>query len=122
MGQSILDPPSVEGWQTGTEWINSGSLLARVNFVADRVADTSLPGVQDIIGLMKADGVTTPEQLLDASLEHMGFVELSDETRQQLLENAQTCGNLDWSNPEAAGTRIGETMALIGATTEYQFG
>jgi hypothetical protein len=122
MGQSILDPPSVEGWQTGTEWINSGSLLARVNFVADRVANTSLPGMQNIIGLMKADGVTTPEQLLEASLEHMGFVELSDETRQQLLENAQTGGNLDWSNEEAAGTRIGETMALIGATTEYQFG
>ena len=122
MGQSILDPPSVEGWQTGTEWINSGSLLARVNFVADRVANTNLPGVQNIISLMKAEGVTTPEQLVDASLEHMGFLELSDETRQQLLENAQTGGNLDWNNEEAAGTRIGETLALVGATTEYQFG
>ena len=37
MGQSILDPPSVEGWHTGLEWINSGALLARINFVADRV-------------------------------------------------------------------------------------
>ncbi len=122
MGQSILDPPSVEGWQTGTEWINSGSLLARVNFVADRVANTSLPGIQKIIQQMKDDGVTTPEQLLDAALEHMGFVELSDETRAQLMENASSSGNLDWSDLEAAGTRIGETLALVGATTEYQFG
>jgi uncharacterized protein (DUF1800 family) len=122
MGQSILDPPSVEGWHTGTEWINSGSLLARVNFVADRVADTSLPGVQKIIEYMREAEVRTPEQLIAAAAEHMGFVQLSDETRQQLIDNAKTDGNLDWSNNEAALRRIGETLALIGATTEYQFG
>jgi hypothetical protein len=122
MGQSILDPPSVEGWHTGTEWINSGSLLARVNFVADRVADTSLPGVQKIIQYMRQAEVRTPEQLIDAAAEHMGFVELSAETRQQLIDNAKTDGDLDWSNTEAASRRIGETLALIGATTEYQFG
>ena len=122
MGQSILDPPSVEGWQTGTEWINSGSLLARVNFVADRVANTQLPGVQTIINQMQSDGITTPEELVNAALEHMGFVELSNETKEQLLENAQSSGNIDWSNPDSAGVRIGETLALVGATTEYQFG
>ena len=26
MGQDLLNPPSVEGWHTGKEWINSGSL------------------------------------------------------------------------------------------------
>ena len=122
MGQSILDPPSVEGWQTGTEWINSGSLLARVNFVADRVSNTELLGVKNIIQYIKEEGVETPEQLIDAAAEHMGFVTLSDETRQQLIENAQSSGNLDWSDEATAGQRIGETMALIGATTEYQFG
>ena len=61
MGQQLLNPPSVEGWQTGTEWINSGSLLARVNFVADRVADPNLPGMKRIIQHMQDDGVTTPQ-------------------------------------------------------------
>jgi uncharacterized protein (DUF1800 family) len=122
MGQSILDPPSVEGWQTGSEWINSGSLLARVNFVADRVANTELPGVKKILDQMKSDGIKTPAQLIDAAAEHMGFLELSEETRDQLISNAQTDGDLDWSNEASAGQRIGETMALIGATTEYQFG
>ena len=122
MGQSLLDPPSVEGWYTGREWINSGSLLARINFVADRVANTSLPGVKSIISDMKAAGVSTPGQLLDASLEHMGYLELGEETRQQLMDHAKGGGDLDWSNQEAAGTRIGEMLALVGATTEYQFG
>jgi len=122
MGQSLLDPPSVEGWYTGQEWINSGSLLARINFVADRVANTELPGIKTIIGQMKTEGVNSPEQLVNSSLDHMGFLEVSDETRQQLLDHANGNGNMDWSNEDAAGTRIGEMLALVGATTEYQFG
>ena len=122
MGQSLLDPPSVEGWYTGQEWINSGSLLARINFVADRVADTSLPGVKNIISQMKSDGVSTPEQLIDASLDHMGYLVIGEETRDQLMEHAKNGGNMDWSNEAAAGTRVGEMLALVGATTEYQFG
>jgi uncharacterized protein (DUF1800 family) len=120
-GQALLDPPSVEGWQTGHEWINSGSLLARINFVADWVTDFTLPGVQNIIADMKAAGVVSPEELLDASLEHMGFIELMPDTRRQLLEYAQERGNVDWSNRSAAGIHIGEMLAAVGATTEYQF-
>jgi uncharacterized protein (DUF1800 family) len=121
MGQDILDPPSVEGWHTGSEWINSGSLLARINFVADSVTNTQLPGIKSIVQHMKAQGVSTPDQLLDGCLEHMGYLQLSDETRSQLSEHAKNGGNLDWKNESAAATRIGEMMALIGATTEFQF-
>ena len=71
---------------------------------------------------MKSDGIKTPEQLIDAAAEHMGFLELSEETRDQLISNAQTDGDIDWADEASAGQRIGETMALIGATTEYQFG
>ena len=122
MGQALMDPPSVEGWYTGAEWINSGSLLARVNFVADQVANTANPGVQKVIGAMRASGVTSPEQLVEASLEQMGFLELGDDTRQQLLDHAKAEGDLNWNDESATGTRIGEMLALVGATTEYQFG
>ena len=122
MGQSLLDPPSVEGWYTGKEWINSGSLLARINFVADRVADTDLPGVKNIIGHMKAAGVRSPKELVEAASEHMGFMDLEKETWQQLVDYATAEGDLDWSDEAAAGKRIGEMLALVGATTEYQYG
>jgi uncharacterized protein (DUF1800 family) len=122
MGQSLLDPPSVEGWYTGQEWINSGSLLARINFVADRVANTSLPGVATIINQIKSDGINTPEELVRASLEHMGYLEVGDETMSQLLDHAKAEGNMNWSDEAASGTRVGEMLALVGATTEYQFG
>ena len=122
MGQTLFAPPSVEGWATGREWINSGSLLARINFVADRVGNLSLPGIKSIIDRMKGEGVNTPEELLEASLEHMGFLEVGPETRELLLEQAKSGGNMDWSNEEASGTRVGQLLALVGATTEYQFG
>jgi len=31
-GQSLLDPPSVFGWPSGSEWINAGSMVERINF------------------------------------------------------------------------------------------
>ena len=32
MGQDLLDPPSVKGWDGGPAWINTATLLARINF------------------------------------------------------------------------------------------
>ena len=112
----------MEGWHTGLEWINSGALLARINFVADRVSNPDLPGMQNIINSMEAEGVETADHLLDACTDYMGFVELSEETRGQLAEHVRSGGNVNWSDRPGVATRIGETMALISATTEYQFG
>ena len=30
MGQEIINPPSVEGWHYGAEWIDSGALVRRI--------------------------------------------------------------------------------------------
>ena len=59
---------------------------------------------------------------MDASLEHMGYLEVGEETKAQLLDHAKSQGNMNWSDESAAGTRVGEMLALVGATTEYQFG
>ncbi|HEY1187618.1 MAG TPA: DUF1800 domain-containing protein [Gemmata sp.] len=37
MGQALFAPPNVKGWRTGTDWLNSATLLARNNF-AEKVA------------------------------------------------------------------------------------
>ena len=44
MGQQVFNPPSVEGWHTGKEWIDSGALVQRVNFAAEQVGDADMPG------------------------------------------------------------------------------
>jgi len=125
MGQDLLNPPSVEGWHTGKEWINSGSLMARVNFVAEKVGDTSLPGVQAIINRLKQRGSLSPEQLVDGCLDQIGPVEVGADTKQELLSQAKEWGQIAWdsdSNAKIADQHAAEMLQLIVATREYQFG
>lgn len=125
MGQDILDPPSVEGWHTGHEWINSGSLVKRVNFVADRISNVDLPGVKKIIAnIAAANGpVMSPTDFVDQCLDQMGPLPVMDNTRQQLISQAESEGDINWDGDQDASTRrTGEMLALIGATREYQFG
>ncbi|MBX9582495.1 MAG: DUF1800 domain-containing protein [Gemmataceae bacterium] len=42
MGQALFAPPNVKGWRTGTDWLNSATLLARNNF-AETVATGTWP-------------------------------------------------------------------------------
>ncbi len=124
MGQDLLNPPSVEGWHTGKEWINSGSLMARINFVAELVGDPSLPGVRAIINRLKVKGTLNPEQLVDGCLDLLGPVEVGSETRQELIDQAKEWGPISWdseSNAQTADKRVGEMLQLIVATREYQF-
>ena len=126
MGQSLLDPPSVEGWQTGRDWINSGSVVKRINFVADRVSNVDLPGVQSIIRRLASNGTAiTPEALVDQCLDLMGPVEVSELTRQELVAHADEEGPFSWSSDEEYASfsrQVGDMLALIAATTDYQFG
>ena len=125
MGQDLLNPPSVEGWHTGREWINSGALVRRVNFVADYVRDTELPGIQDIVRRITSDGTAiTVETLVDRCLDLMGPVEVSEETRASLIRKCGGDGEVSWETEEdyaGVSRRIGELLALIAGTREYQF-
>ena len=124
MGQDLLNPPSVEGWHTGQEWINSGSLMARINFVAEQVGNTSLPGVQAIIKRLQAMGVLEPEELVDSCLDLLGPVEVGADTKKELVEQAKEWGQIRWdtaANAQAATKHTGELLQLIVATREYQF-
>ena len=125
MGQSLHDPPSVEGWHTGREWINSGSVVKRVNFVADRVSDPSLPGVRSIIDRVASDdSAITAEALVDRCLDMMGPLQVSDQTRWELVSHAEDEGAVSWESDdyENSSRRVADMLALVAATTEYQFG
>ncbi len=127
MGQSLHNPPSVEGWQTGRDWINSGAVVGRINFVADRVSNVELPGVQKLVHRVAAsNGVhMSPDQLVDQCVDLIGPLQVSDATRQELISHASEEGDLSWERGGAydrSSERVGEMLALIAATTEYQFG
>ena len=125
MGQELLNPPTVEGWHTGREWIDSGSLVGRVNFSADQVGDISQPGVRDIIDRLASQGTSmTPEELVDGCLELIGPLEVEEKTRTSLLGKASAAGELrlDTESGKADfARRVAEMLQLIVATREFQF-
>ena len=122
MGQDLLNPPSVEGWHTGTEWINSGSLMRRINFTADMVGDTSRSGVQSMINRLKDRNSQTPEAFVDHCLELMGPLEVNQETRQELLDHARISEDLSWaSDPAGSSERVGEMLQLIVSLRDYHY-
>jgi hypothetical protein len=127
MGQAIMDPPSVEGWHTGREWINSGAFMNRVNFVADRVRNTELPGVADIVRRVAGSNGSnmTANELVDRCLELIGPLEVEEETHRELVEQVAGGGPISWETDEAytSSTRlVGDVLALIAGTREYQMG
>ena len=130
MGQDLLNPPSVEGWHTGREWINSGALINRVNFVADRVRNTDLPGVQNIIRRIAAEtsadeNSVTAEVLVERCLYEMGPLDVEEATRSQLVLHARSHGPVSFETNEKRpefSRLVGDLLALISGTREYQFG
>ncbi len=125
MGQGLFQPPSVEGWHEGTEWIDSGALVERVNFVAQELANVDSPGVRSIIDRLAHNngGVLTPQELVDSCLDLVGPVPVSESARSALLEHATRDGDLDLRSAEpgdAAEQRVGEILRLIASSREYQ--
>ena len=124
MGQDLLNPPTVEGWHTGKEWVDSGTLVERINFVADQVGNTELPGIRSITQRLASRGALTAEQFVDGCLDLMGPIEATEKTRNQLIAHAKEGGELARGNEEQQvqfTRRVGEMLQLIAATGEYQF-
>jgi hypothetical protein len=123
MGQDLLNPPSVEGWHTGMEWINSGSLMRRVNFTADYVGDIQRPGVQSIINRLKNQGELSPEMFVDTCLDLMGPLDVSEDTSRELITHATDEGALTWGTEQETGVsskRVVEMLQLIVSLRDYQ--
>jgi uncharacterized protein (DUF1800 family) len=121
MGQDLLNPPTVEGWHTGREWIDSGTLVERINFTADNVGNVNLPGVRAIIDRLRSEGPTlSPERLVDGCLEQLGAYELAEETRHELVTLARSEGEIQ-TGAANFPTRVAQMLQSIVATTEYLF-
>ena len=124
MGQEILNPPTVEGWHTGAEWIDTGNLVERINSAALEIGDVNQPGVRAIIDRLRSSGeVFSPSEFVDVCLSSLSLFEVSGGTRSNLVAYAAKRGDLRFDRPDLAPCseqRVGEMLQLIVATREYQ--
>jgi hypothetical protein len=125
MGQDLMNPPSVEGWHTGKEWIDTGILVERINFAAELMADPDKPGVRALIDRVRASGdELEPQQFVDTCLDLMGPLPVRPATETTLVEHATKKGtlNVKSEDPAVVDQRVTEMLQLIVATREFQFG
>ena len=113
MGQMLTNPPSVEGWHQGVEWIDTGTLIERINFASEQFGDTAKPGVNSIVSdIIERDSDPAPDALVDMCLDHLGAISVSEDTRRILLSAAD-----DDSRPQ---DKIANMLRLTAATHEFQ--
>ena len=125
MGQQLYNPPTVEGWHTGHEWIDGGTLNERVNFSVNELADATKPGIASFIDRMAAaGGPLSPDDFVDRCLDLVGPLQVDDLTRRSLLRHAESGGPLAFdteSQREKSSARVCRMLQLVVSTREYQF-
>ena len=62
-------------------------------------------------------------EFVNGCLDLMGPMEVTDDTRRELVEHASESGTLSWgaNSDEGSTERVGEMLQLIVSTREYQY-
>ena len=119
MGQRLMNPPTVEGWHTGHEWIDSGTLSERIGFVESQFQDLSKPGVKDMVeraGSIDDD----PTKLVDRCLDLLGGVKVSGQTYDSLVAYARELGSIE-SGDDEGSVGVHNLLQMTASTVDYQF-
>ena len=121
MGQDLMNPPTVEGWHTGKEWIDSGTLVERVNYAASEMGRLEAPGIRAVVRRFSDNGPTvSANDLLEGCLEMLGGYQLMADTRNLLLNHLGTDQAIPTAGDEFT-QQVGQVLQLIVSTQEYQF-
>ena len=91
MGQDLLAPPSVKGWDGGETWINTSTLLARINFGNTVSLSRQMFGGQSArLTAFVQQNNFTPEGWVDYLADALGPLPLTPATRQALIDYIKT--------------------------------
>ena len=118
MGQRLMNPPTVEGWHTGHEWIDSGTLSERVGFVESQFEDISKPGVKDMVdrvGSLDDD----PSRIVDRCLDILGGINVSESTYASLVSYAEELNSIGGEADDSVG--VHNLLQMTASTVDYQF-
>lgn len=128
MGQNIMHPPSVKGWDGGRSWINTSTMFVRQNTLVYLITGKRPQGKDGLAESEKFDGPGLVAQLADAYAEARS--DSPDERVDAILRFA--AGRADVGGREALmdfygshahkleGDAMTDLMLLVTAMPEYQ--
>jgi uncharacterized protein (DUF1800 family) len=115
MGQVLLEPPDVNGWELGHGWFSTGGMLARMNF-ASVLATNQRAALRDAARAHNQ----TPETLVDFVINRLSLPEIAGETRNALLDYVRAGGTWTGSESQLLAKTAGLFHLLTGSGV-YQF-
>jgi len=115
MGQFLMNPPSVEGWHEGEEWIDSGSLIERINYASTEISNTNSYGVKRIIEIIKETNITEPDDLINRTLETLGYIDITEKSKGMIKEHLK---KNKFTNKE---DKILDVLKIIVSTPDFQY-
>lgn len=90
MGQVLLAPPDVSGWEGGLAWINTTTMLARANFVnviaTDRNPNDNRGYYFDVDALLAGNDFTKAKKLVDYLVDILGPLPLTKKEKKPLKD------------------------------------
>jgi hypothetical protein len=114
MGQTLFEPPDVNGWELGPGWFTTGGMLARMNFAATLAANQRT----NLVRAVGSNG-SSAEAVLDVLLDRLTPAPLGDQVRGDLLAYLEAGGA--WTGSDAQlRTKVAGLARLIVGSGEYQ--
>jgi hypothetical protein len=115
MGQTLFEPPDVNGWELGEGWFTTGAMLARMNFAASLAFNQRFN-----LGREAAAGRMSPEDVLSLFLDRLSPVPYESEPRNALIDYLNAGGVWSGSEAQLVVKASGLTRLIVGSS-EYQF-
>jgi uncharacterized protein (DUF1800 family) len=115
MGQTLFEPPDVNGWELGQGWFSTGGSLARMNFAATLAANQRLN-----LARIGADAASSPESMLDLFLDRLSPAPYDERPRGELLGYLEAGGAWTGSDGQLRTKAAGLARLIVGSS-EYQF-
>ncbi len=114
MGQQLLEPPDVSGWNLGPSWFSTGATLARMNFAAQLATNQKF----NIRDGARGQG-DTPDALVSYVLDRLSVPEPSATAMAALGDYARS---EPWTGSEAQlATKASGLVHLVVGSGDYQF-
>ncbi len=124
MGQLLLDPPSVFGWDWETGWISSATLLSRYSFARDLTSARGHGGTSFRPDQLMSLSLTDPGQIVDAVTAVLGVTDqLTSSDRQAVIDYLTDGGansSIDLTNTDVRNIKLNGLFALVMQSPAYQ--
>jgi uncharacterized protein (DUF1800 family) len=116
MGQTLFEPPDVNGWDLGPGWFTTGGTLARMNFASALMVSQR----DNIVRELSGSG-TSPESVLEFFFDRLSTAPFDQGTREELIAYLETGGAWTGSDAQLRVKAAGLARLIIGSG-EYQIG